>query len=120
MIKVLIIEDEQPAASRLQKLLAEVAADFEVIHRCDSIEASVQYFRSGGSPDLIFLDIQLGDGLSFEIFNQVEIQSPVIFTTAYDEYALRAFELNSIDYLLKPIRLENLEKSIAKFRKLAP
>lgn len=120
MIKVLIIEDEQPAASRLQKLLAEVAADFEVIHRCDSIEASVQYFRSGGKPDLIFLDIQLGDGLSFEIFNQVEIQSPVIFTTAYDEYALRAFELNSIDYLLKPIRIENLEKSIAKFRKLAP
>lgn len=119
MTKVLIVEDELPAANRLQKLLSEIDADYEVIHRCDSIESGVQFFKSGAKPDLIFLDIQLGDGLSFEIFQQVDIQVPVIFTTAYDEYALRAFELNSIDYLLKPIRKEHLEKSLNKFRKLA-
>lgn len=120
MTKVLIIEDEQPAAMRLQKMLTELDPDLQVIHVCDSIETGVHFFRSGARPDLIFLDIQLGDGLSFEIFQQVDIQVPVIFTTAYDEYAIRAFELNSIDYLLKPLRRENLDKSLMKFRKLAP
>ena len=115
--KVLIIEDEQPAAKRLEKLLSEVAPDFEVLHRCDSIESSVHFFKAGIVPDLVMLDVQLGDGLSFEIFNQVNVSSPVIFTTAFDEYAIRAFELNSIDYLLKPIRKENLERSIHKFIK---
>lgn len=116
--KVLIIEDEQPAANRLEKMLLEVAPDFEIIHRCDSIESSVQFFKAGNIPDLVLLDVQLGDGLSFEIFKQVNMSLPVIFTTAFDEYAIRAFELNSIDYLLKPIRKENLERSIEKFNKL--
>jgi DNA-binding LytR/AlgR family response regulator len=118
MIKVLIIEDEHPAAKRLEKLLLEVATDFQVIQRCDSIESSVNYLKSAPSPDLIMLDVQLGDGLSFEIFRQMEVSCPVIFTTAFDEYAIKAFELNSIDYLLKPINKEKLTKSIEKFRKL--
>ena len=118
MIKVLIIEDEQPAAKRLEKMLLDLAPDFEIIQHCDSIETSVAYLKAGSNPDLVMLDIQLGDGLSFEIFSQVEITCPVIFTTAYDEFAIKAFELNSIDYLLKPINREKLEKSIVKFRKL--
>ncbi|HRZ98450.1 MAG TPA: LytTR family DNA-binding domain-containing protein [Paludibacter sp.] len=118
MIKVLIIEDEQPAAKRLERMLLDISSDFEIIERCDSIESSVQYLKTGIMPDLVLLDIQLGDGLSFEIFKQVEISCPVIFTTAFDEFAIKAFELNSIDYLLKPINHDKLEKSIAKFRKI--
>jgi len=118
MTKVLIIEDEQPAAKRLEKLLLEVATDFQIIQCCDSIESSVNYLKSTTTPDLIMLDVQLGDGLSFEIFKQTEISCPVIFTTAFDEYAIKAFELNSIDYLLKPISKEKLTKSIEKFWKL--
>ena len=118
MIKVVIIEDEQPAAKRLERMLSDISSDFEVIQRCDSIESSINLFKTGLIPDLVMLDVQLGDGLSFEIFRQVEISCPVIFTTAYDEYAIKAFELNSIDYLLKPVRKENLERSIEKFNKL--
>jgi DNA-binding LytR/AlgR family response regulator len=117
MINILIIEDEQPAAKRLEKMLVEAASDFKVIQHCDSIETSVEYLQTHSAPDLILLDIQLGDGLCFEIFNQVEVDSPIIFTTAYDEYAIKAFELNSIDYLLKPINREKLEQSIVRFRK---
>ena len=119
MTKILIIEDEQPAAKRLEKMLVEIVPNFELMNRCDSIEASVAYIRSGAKPDLIFLDIQLGDGLSFDIFKQVEINCPIIFTTAYDEVAIRAFELNSIDYILKPVSKEKLEKSIEKYRKIS-
>jgi DNA-binding LytR/AlgR family response regulator len=118
MTKVLIIEDEQPAAKRLEKMLLDISSDFEIIQRCDSIESGVQFFETGIMPDLVMLDVQLGDGLSFEIFKKVEISCPVIFTTAYDEYAIKAFELNSIDYLLKPINKEKLERSIEKFRKI--
>ena len=118
MTKVLIIEDEKPAAKRLEKMLLEIASDFEIVQRCDSIESSVLFFKLGLIPDLVMLDVQLGDGLSFDIFKQVEISCPVIFTTAYDEYAIKAFELNSIDYLLKPISKEKLERSIEKFKKL--
>ena len=118
MTKVLIIEDEQPAAKRLEKMLLEISPDFEIIQRCDSIESSIQFFESGNMPDLVMLDVQLGDGLSFDIFKKVQISCPVIFTTAFDEYAIKAFELNSIDYLLKPINKEKLAKSIEKFRKL--
>lgn len=118
MIKVLIIEDEQPAAKRLEKMLFEISSDFEIIQRCDSIESGVQFFESGIMPDLVMLDVQLGDGLSFEIFKNVEISCPVIFTTAFDEYAIKAFDLNSIDYLLKPINREKLQRSIDKFRKI--
>lgn len=118
MIKVLIIEDEQAAAKRLEKLLLEISPDFEISQHCDSIETSVSFLKNNYTPDLIMLDIQLGDGLSFEIFKQVEINCPVIFTTAFDEFAIKAFELNSIDYLLKPINRGKLEQSINKFRKL--
>ncbi len=118
MVKVLLIEDEQPAAQRLEKMLAELAPDFNITSRCDSIESSVQYFSNHPMPDLVFLDIQLGDGLSFDIFNQISIPCPIIFTTAYDEYAIRAFEQNSIDYILKPINKEKLQKSIEKFRRV--
>jgi len=118
MIKVLIIEDEQLAAKRLEKMLLEISSEFEIIQRCDSIESSVLYFKTGIMPDLVMLDIQLGDGLSFDIFKQIEILCPVIFTTAFDEYAIKAFELNSIDYLLKPINKEKLQRSIEKFKKL--
>lgn len=118
MLRVLLIEDEQPAAKRLSKLITEIAPDFEIIQVCDSIESTVSFLKNAVLPDLIFLDIQLGDGISFEIFNQVEVSCPVIFTTAYDEYVFRAFELNSIDYLMKPIHKEELERSVDKFRKL--
>lgn len=118
MIKIVIVEDEIPAANRLTKLLKQVAPEAEVTQVCDSIESAVNYLKNNTIPDLMMLDIQLGDGLSFEIFKSVEVNCPVIFTTAFDEYAIKAFELNSIDYLLKPIRIEALARSIEKFRKL--
>lgn len=117
MIKVLIIEDEQPATKRLEKMLFEISSDFEIIQRCDSIESGVQFFESGIMPDLVMLDVQLGDGLSFEIFKNVEISCPVIFTTAFDEYAIKAFKLKSIDYLLKPINKDELCQAITKYQK---
>lgn len=118
MVRVLIIEDEILAAQRLTKILAELAPDFEIVGQCDSIEMALEYFSNNNEPDLVFLDIQLGDGLSFEIFERIELHCPVIFCTAYDEYVFRAFELNSIDFLMKPINKEALAKSIEKYRKL--
>lgn len=118
MIKTLLVEDEEPAAIRLQKKLAEIADDIEIVQWVESVEGAVNYLQNNPAPDLILLDIQLADGLSFDIFNHVKVESFVIFTTAYDEYALKAFELNSIDYLLKPIDPEKLERSISKYRKL--
>jgi len=118
MIRTLIIEDEEPAALRLEKLLKQTDSDILVIDKLDSIDASVRWLTENPSPDLIMLDIQLADGLSFEIFKKVKIDCFVIFTTAYDEYAIKAFELNSIDYLLKPINKEKLAASIEKLKKL--
>lgn len=118
MINVLIVEDEMPAANRLAKMMIEIEPDCKIVANCDSIESAVQFLRTATPPDLIMLDIQLGDGISFDIFNQVDICCPVIFTTAYDIYALKAFELNSIDYLLKPVNKEKLKLSIQKFLKL--
>ena len=100
-MNVIIIEDEKPAARRLNRLLAEL--DVEVSTMLHSVEEALDWFQNNPQPDLIFLDIQLSDGLSFEIFDMVEVQSAIIFTTAYDEYALQAFKLISIDYLLKAI-----------------
>ena len=119
-MKALIIEDEKRAAQRLKKLITEIDPNVQILDILDSIEDSVMWFQTNNSPDLIFLDIHLSDGLSFKIFNQVEVHCPVIFTTAYDEYAIRAFDLNSIDYLLKPIDKSKLEKSLIKFHKLNP
>lgn len=117
-MNVIIIEDEKPAARRLGRLLAEL--DVAVSTMLHSVEDAVQWFQNNEHPDLIFLDIQLSDGLSFEIFELIEINSAVIFTTAYDEYALQAFKLNSIDYLLKPIDDEELESAVKKYRSLKP
>ncbi len=117
-LQVLIIEDEAPAFRRLQKILEEINSNIEIVEVLDSVEESVRWFHSNTSADLIFMDIQLSDGLSFEIFETVKITSPVIFTTAFDEYMLRAFKVNSIDYLLKPIKKDELAASLAKFEQL--
>ena len=117
-MKTIIIEDEKPAARLLQRKLEKLNLKVGVM--LHSVEEALDWFSKNEHPDLIFLDIQLSDGLSFEIFEKVNIRSAVIFTTAYDEYALRAFKLNSIDYLLKPIDEEDLELAIAKFRSLLP
>lgn len=117
-MNVLIIEDEKPAARRLQRMLERL--EVQVGQLLHSVEEAIHWFKSNEHPDLIFLDIQLSDGLSFEIFDEVTIHSAIIFTTAYDEYALQAFKLNSIDYLLKPIDDEELEAAVKKYKLLQP
>lgn len=118
MIKVLIIEDEMAASKRLQKLIAELMPEANVIDVLVSISASVNWFKSNPQPDLVFADIHLADGSSFEIFKQVKIECPIIFITAYDQYALEAFKHNSIHYLLKPVKKEDLSDALARFNKL--
>jgi len=118
MIRTLIIEDEQAAAERLEKMLLRIEPSISIIGKLDSVEASVNWLQHHPSPDLMMLDIQLGDGLSFEIFRQVQPDSFIIFTTAYDVYAIKAFELNSIDYLLKPVDEEKLKLGLEKFNRL--
>src|SRR5690554_3299542 len=111
---VLIIEDEKPSARYLQRMLEKQnLVVSQVLH---NVQESVEWFQNNPHPDLIFLDIQLGDGLSFEIFEAVEVHSSIIFTTAFDEYALQAFKLNSIDYLLKPIDKKELAVAVDKYR----
>lgn len=117
-MNIIIIEDEKPSARRLQRMLTTLGMDTEVM--LHSVEESIEWFKNNPHPDLIFLDIQLSDGLSFEIFETIEIKSSVIFITAYDEYALQAFKLNSIDYLLKPIDEDDLRKAVAKFKERIP
>ena len=117
-MNVIIIEDEKPSARRLQRMLQSLNINAEVM--LHSVEESVAWFQTNAHPDLIFLDIQLSDGLSFEIFETIEIKSAVIFTTAYDEYALQAFKLNSIDYLLKPIDEDDLATAVKKYQERAP
>ena len=115
---VIIIEDEKPSARKLQRMLANLHIEADTM--LHSVEESIAWFTDNRHPDLIFLDIQLSDGLSFEIFETLDINSAVIFTTAYDEYALQAFKLNSIDYLLKPIDEDDLAKAVAKYKKRLP
>ena len=117
-MNVLIIEDEKPAARRLSRMLAEL--DIEVQQMLYSVEESLKWLQNNTHPDLIFLDIQLSDGLSFEIFEEIDVKSAIIFTTAYDEYALKAFKLNSIDYLLKPIDDDELTAAVQQFKKQQP
>ncbi|MCH3885621.1 LytR/AlgR family response regulator transcription factor [Tenacibaculum aquimarinum] len=117
-MKIIIIEDEKPAARRLGRMLAEL--NLEAQQMLHSVEESINWFQNNEHPDLIFLDIQLSDGLSFEIFEEVEVKSAIIFTTAYDEYALKAFKLNSIDYLLKPIDEDELKIAVDKFKENQP
>ena len=113
-MNVIIIEDEKPAARRLNRMLGEL--DIEVTTMLHSVEESINWFQNNEHPDLIFLDIQLSDGLSFEIFEEIDVKSAIIFTTAYDEYALKAFKLNSIDYLLKPLDEDDLKIAIDKYQ----
>ena len=117
-MKAVIVEDELIAAQNLQRVIGQVAADIQVIAVLQSVEESVEWFSLNPAPDLVFMDIHLADGSSFGIFEKVQITSPVIFTTAYDEYALKAFEVNSIDYLLKPINVRNFERAFTKYRNL--
>ncbi len=118
MIRTVIIEDEIPAALRLQKLLKEVEPGIQVETVLESVSGSIRWLSEHPPPDLLMLDIQLADGLSFEIFREVSIDSFVIFTTAYDEYAIKAFELNSVDYLLKPVDRKKLAQAISKLERL--
>jgi two-component system, LytTR family, response regulator LytT len=115
---VLIVEDEPLAVKKLERLISEVAFDIKIIGVTGSISATVEWLENHAAPDLIFLDIELSDGQSFEIFQQTKIKSPVIFVTSYDEFALQAFKVNSVDYLLKPVQKEELANAITKYREL--
>ncbi|MVM36111.1 response regulator [Spirosoma sp. HMF4905] len=115
---ILIIEDEEPTARKLQRLLVDIEPTAQVVGTMVSVEESVNWLQTNPQPDLIFMDIELADGQSFDIFNQVLVKSPVIFTTAYDEYAIKAFRVNSIDYLLKPIKEDDLRQALTKLQGL--
>jgi DNA-binding LytR/AlgR family response regulator len=117
-MNILIVEDEDLAVKKLQKTLAAVDQESTVVGVAESIKSTVDWLKSNPSPDLILMDIELADGQSFEIFNLVEVNSPVIFTTSYDEFALKAFKVNSVDYLLKPIQKDELEAALKKLQKL--
>jgi two-component system LytT family response regulator len=118
MLSILIIEDELPNAARLKKMLLQIDKHIEIAGELQTVQASIEWLENNEHPDIICMDIKLTDGLSFEIFDHVEIRSHVIFTTAYDEYALKAFEVNGIDYLLKPLDAAQLEKSIIRIKGL--
>ena len=116
-MKTIIIEDEKLAAERLEELIHEIDPSIEISAKLTSVEQSKKYLKQN-KPDLIFLDIQLEDGLSFSIFEKVDVDVPIIFTTAYDQYAIKAFKLNSIDYLLKPIKKDELRKALNKYKNI--
>lgn len=119
-MKVLILEDEARAANHLERLLAKVAPGMKVVSKVETVRDGLKYLQNNPEPDMIFSDIQLADGLSFEIFNQVAVNCPIIFTTAYDHYAIEAFKTNGIDYLLKPIEEERLHQAIEKAKHFSP
>ncbi|NQX98476.1 MAG: response regulator transcription factor [Flavobacteriales bacterium] len=115
MMNVLIIEDEESAFENLKHILLKIDPSINIVSWLQSVEQSIGWFKSNNAPDIIFLDIQLSDDLSFKIFESVEVTCPIIFTTAFDEFAIKAFELNSIDYLLKPITQNNVDKALTKY-----
>ena len=117
-MKILIVEDEDLAVKKLKKTLFSVDESATVVGEADSIKSTVNWLQTNPAPDLILMDIELADGQSFEIFNHVEVKSPVIFITSYDEYALKAFKVNSVDYLLKPVQKEDLHAALDKFRQM--
>ncbi|HEY0679195.1 MAG TPA: LytTR family DNA-binding domain-containing protein [Chitinophagaceae bacterium] len=117
-MKILIVEDEDLAVKKLQKILSGLDTAIDIVGVTDSIKTTVEWLETNAQPDLIFMDIELADGQSFEIFNAAEVRSPVIFTTSYDEYALKAFKVNSVDYLLKPIQKDELQAAVSKYEKL--
>jgi DNA-binding LytR/AlgR family response regulator len=116
-MKVIIIEDEKLSAEHLIRLLQRIDSGMEITHQFDSVKQTVKALEEGVSADLLFLDIHLADGLSFDIFSKVSVDIPIIFTTAYDDYAIKAFKQNSVDYLLKPIGMLELKNAIDKFKK---
>jgi len=118
-MNILIVEDEELAQKKLQKTLASVDPSAKVVGITDSIQSTVDWLQSNTTADLILMDIELADGQSFEIFNLVDVKAPVIFTTSYDEFALKAFKVNSVDYLLKPIQVEDLQVALNKYKKLS-
>ncbi len=117
-MKVLIIEDEPQAAKRMETLMKELEPSVVIVGKIDSVKNAVEWIPNNSPPDLILMDIQLADGISFSIFEKCSVQSPVIFTTAYDEYALKAFKVNSIDYILKPVDKDELSAALTKFRNM--
>jgi len=119
-MKIIILEDETRAANHLERLLAKVAPNMVVLARIESVRDGIKYLQNNPEPELIFSDIQLADGLSFEIYKQVTVRCPIIFTTAYDHYAIEAFQTNGIDYLLKPIEEERLRQAIEKAKHFSP
>jgi len=114
-MRTVIVEDERLNADRIRDLLAEISPGTEVLAMPDSVRSAVDWFRNHEPPDLVFMDIQLGDGISFDIFEQCEVKAPVIFITAYQEYAIRAFKVHSVDYLLKPVNREDLQSALEKY-----
>jgi two-component system response regulator LytT len=117
-MKILIVEDEDLAVKKLKKTLMSVDDSATIVGEADSIKSTVNWLQNNPSPDLILMDIELADGQSFEVFNHVQVKSPVIFITSYDEYALKAFKVNSVDYLLKPVQKEDLEAALDKYRQM--
>lgn len=117
-MKAIILEDEPLVAKDLQKLLTQIEPSIQIVAVLDSLQSSIEYFKMHDSPDLLLMDIQLSDGVSFDLLKHVDIQCPIIFTTAYNEYAIRAFKVNSIDYLLKPVDKIELQSALEKFKKL--
>lgn len=117
-MNILIVEDEDLAVKKLKKTLLSVDESANVVGEADSIKTTVNWLETNPSPDLILMDIELADGQSFEIFNRVQVKSPVIFITSYDEYALKAFKVNSVDYLLKPVQKEDLQAALEKYRQM--
>ncbi len=117
-MNILIIEDEYPAAERLQRLLHELNEPIEVVNVLDSVEIALVWFAQNPAPDLILSDIQLSDGLSFEIYENTVVNAPIVFTTSYDEYAIKAFKVKSIDYLLKPVKIVELKQAIEKYKQM--
>ena len=115
-MRAVVIEDEIPAAKRLIKMLESIDDEMEIVSKMDSVESAVRYFSQSPAIDIVFMDIQLADGISFDIFQQAEVNCPVIFTTAFDQYTLKAFKVNSVDYLLKPIDEEELRNAVRKYK----
>ena len=115
-MKILLIEDELPAAKQLSKMLLAYNPNFNILETLDTVSGAVRWLNTFPLPDLIFMDIQIADGLSFDIFRQVEVRAPVIFTTAFDQYAVQAFKVNAVDYLLKPIDPDDLKRALEKLK----
>jgi DNA-binding LytR/AlgR family response regulator len=118
LMNVVIVEDEHLSAEHIRELLSRIDPGIQVLAMPDSVKAAVRWFKQHETPDLVFMDIQLADGLSFEVFDRVEVECPVIFTTAYQEYAIRAFKVNSVDYLLKPVSEDDLKNALKKYQHL--